>query len=124
MNKKLITAARNNDTALVAELLQQGANPNCRANCTPLQIAVRQGNAAMAKLLLVHDANPNTRALMGHTALEFAMTSKHAEPLMLELVSLLLAHGADPARDASFASHADLAKRTGSAELCKMLGED
>ena len=121
MKRKLITAVRNNDTAQVAELLLQGVTPNCRDHSTPLQLAVRQGNAEMTKMLLSHGANPNTRSIMGHTALEFAMTSNHAELLMLELVSLLLAHGADPARDASFSSHVDLAKRTGSAELFKML---
>lgn len=122
MKRKLITAVRNNDVTLVAELLQQGATPNCRDHSTPIQIAIRQGNAEMAEMLLSHGANPNTRSLMGHTALEVAMTANHPEPLMLQLVRLLLEYGADASRNASFMTHATLAKRTGSAELCKMLG--
>ena len=105
----------------MAELLQQGATPNCRDHSTPLQIAIRHGNVAMVEKLLAYGADPNTRSLRGHTALEVAMTSKLNEPLMLQLVCLLLAHGADASLDASFVSHVTLARRTGSAELCKML---
>ena len=86
MKRKLITAVRNNDTPLVAELLQQGATPNCRDHSTPLQIAIRHGNVAM--------------------------------------VEKLLAYGADASLDASFVSHVTLARRTGSAELCKWQGGD
>lgn len=122
MKQKLISAARNNDTALVQKLLKQGASPNCRDHCTPLQLAVRHGNIAMVEMLLTHGANPNVRTLMGHTALQFAMTSKHEEPLMLQLVELLLKYGAKADTNGSFQHHFSMARKTGSKVLCQLLG--
>ncbi len=122
MKRKLITAVRNNDTAQVAELLLQGVTPNCRDHSTPLQLAVRQGNAEMTKMLLSHGANPNTRSLMGHTALQFAMTCNHEEPLMLQLVELLLKYGATADTNGSFRHHFSFARETGSNALCRLLG--
>lgn len=121
MKKRLVQAARDNDMALVAELLQQGAPPDCRYNVTPLQCAVRNGNVDMATLLLEKGANPNTHALMGHTALEYAMTSGHAEELMLCLIKLLLAYKATATGGGSFSSYLCLAHRTGFASVVSLL---
>lgn len=121
MKKLLIQAARDNDMALVAELLQQGAPPNCRDHVTPLQCAVRNGNVGMATLLLEQGASPDTRALMGHTALEYAMTSGHKEELMLCLIKLLLAYNANATGGGSYASYFYLAHRTGFASVVSLL---
>ena len=121
MERKLITAVRNNDTPLVAELLQQGATPNFKDHSTPLQIAIRHGNVGMAEMLLGHGANPNTRSLMGHTALEYAMTSGHKEELMLCLINLLLAYKANATGGGSYASYLYLAHRTGFASVVSLL---
>lgn len=122
MIRKLIKAVRDNDISLVEELLKQGVTPNCRDHVTPLHIAVRNGNVTMVEMLLTHGANPNTRSLMGHTALQFAMTRNHEEPLMLQLVELLLKYGATADTNGSFGHHFSFARKTGSKALCRLLG--
>ena len=122
MIRKLIKAVRDNDISLVEELLKQGVTPNCRDHVTPLHVAVRNGNVTMVEMLLTHGANPNTRSLMGHTALQFAMTCNHEEPLMLQLVELLLKYGATADTNGSFRHHFSFARETGSKALCRLLG--
>ena len=121
-SRELMKAARGNDLPRVVELLATGANPNCRHNTTPLQQAVRHGNVEMAKALLEAGALPNIRAAMGHTALQYAMTSSLPEPVMLRLVELLLQHGAKADTKGSFEHHFVLASRTGSKALIQLLG--
>ena len=56
-----------------------------------LRQAVRSGDIASTQVILASGFNPNTRDNMGATALHDAVWSGH-----IELVRLLLDHGADP----------------------------
>ena len=118
----ILTAARDNKTAAVTDLLHQGADPNIRHNITPLQAAVRHGNVPMVQALLEAGAKPNTRSMMGHTALEYAMSTRMAEETMLRLVELLVSHGATVDTDGSFMHHYDIARKRKSTALLQLLG--
>lgn len=96
----LISAAKNGDTALVKELLEQGADPNEADydGWTALMSAVDHNNAEMVNALLDADANPNmVEDAYENTALTLAVSSGY-----IELITLLLAFGADPNQQDSF----------------------
>ncbi|XP_011270593.1 hypothetical protein CAOG_08922 [Capsaspora owczarzaki ATCC 30864] len=83
----------------IRQLLDEGADPNARDNAqwTPLHEATRYGTTDVCRLLIERDADVTAAGDGGVTALHYA-SHYHGN---LELVALLLQHGADPrAKDA------------------------
>ncbi|OGM48651.1 ankyrin repeat-containing protein [Aspergillus bombycis] len=93
----LCSAIRDNRGDIFALLLANGANPNVMASEPPpapgiVEMAVQVNNGEAAQWLLEHGgANPNDRNAQGHTALTTAIRDDR-----VDLLTLLLAHGADP----------------------------
>lgn len=121
--KMLLKAARANDMKRVDALLADGVDPNCRDHVTPLQAAAMHGNVGMAELLLYMGARVNTRALMGQTALQYAMERITDKTVRLRMVRLLLQYGADAAGRGSFLYHEQIAIRTGDEALISLIRE-
>ncbi len=107
---ELLQATDKNKTQKIRELLAKGVNPNCRHDITPLHAAARRGNVEVVKALLKAGANPNMRSLMGHTVLEFAMTSKRPLDVVCQIVDLLLRHGAKADTHGAFLHHSELVR--------------
>jgi hypothetical protein len=103
---QLFVAVWNNDTNEVGLLLARGMSPNIRStmlsHATPLIDAVRFQDAGIVRLLLTKGADPNIADWHGHAALYQALTSPYLgnsgpnDSASLEIVTLLLTHGADP----------------------------
>lgn len=74
--------------AMAQYLLDQGADPN---HGCPLADAARGYRTAVARVLLRHGAEPNSLDYGGYAPLHRAVCSEN-----VEMVELLLAHGADP----------------------------
>ena len=103
----LVKAVQNRDPALLRELLDRGADPNRpdplnRRERLALPVAARDGYVEMVKLLLAHGADPNVHAHKRPTALIAAISAKPAAnnsagrpPVVLAMLDLLLANGAD-----------------------------
>jgi ankyrin repeat protein len=89
----LITAVVMRDQEAVAELLQDGKNPNVRQSDgqTALMIATSMGDTELMKVLLSKGADPNLRGPRGANALTLAQESGRAE-----LIQLLEGAGARP----------------------------
>jgi ankyrin repeat protein len=84
-------AAASSTTSMVEMLLAHGANVNS-SHPHPLIEAVDAGNLDIAKLLLENGANVNARrGKYGHNTLDKALSRRNPE-----MISLLIAHGADP----------------------------
>lgn len=107
---ELLQATDKNKTQKIRELLAKGVNPNCRHNITPLHAAAHRGNVEVVKALLKAGANPNMRSMMGHTVLEFAMTSKRPLDVVCQIVEWLLRHGAKADTYGAFLHHSELAR--------------
>ena len=107
---ELLQATDKNKIQKIRELLAKGVNPNCRHDITPLHAAARCGNVEAIKALLKAGANPNARSQMGHTVLEFAMTSKRSLDVVCQIVDLLLRHGAKADTHGAFLYHSELAR--------------
>ncbi len=90
-SRRLIAAAAGGDTAQVAALLRQGADPDAadRSGWTGLHQAAEKGDLALARLLLESGARPDLRSRARGTPLDVAERSGH-----LDLARLLRAHGA------------------------------
>jgi len=90
-------AAMKGHVAVVAELLARGAfhSPHDALWTTPLHEAVSGGHAETAGLLLKAGASPDTKTTEGETPLHLAARLMKKEK-GAELVSLLVAFGADP----------------------------
>ena len=87
----IIKATLGNDIEQVKSLLQNGTNPNLIYNTnTALTYAARDGFIEIARLLIVNGANINWIDGEGVTPLILASFKNH-----LEIVELLLNHGAD-----------------------------
>ncbi len=89
----LIMASKNGNAALIAALLQAGADSNTATTdgMTPLMAAAAAGSVDAAAILLDHGADPNAKeAGHGQTALMFAAAENRGA-----LISLLAARGAD-----------------------------
>ena len=89
----LYFASQRGHTAVVAVLLDYGADPNALSKWgSPLHIASRQGHVEVVELLLAKGADPN---LQGG---EYDATPLHGAASVgnARIVALLLDHGADP----------------------------
>ncbi len=65
VNRELCNAIKDNDTAMVRELLEKGSKPNATDEhglWTPLMLAIELNNKEMVNLLINHGANPNLSA--------------------------------------------------------------
>ncbi|MCF8198815.1 MAG: ankyrin repeat domain-containing protein [Sulfuritalea sp.] len=89
---EIISAAGNNDTATVQELLGRGMDVNTadREGTTLLMTAARNGNIKMMKTLLSSRANVNRRNQFGDSALLIAALNGKTEA-----VKLLVSHKAE-----------------------------
>ena len=89
----LIDAARTDDLAAAAALLEKGADANARDEdgATSLAWAANHSNAAMAELLLSRGANPDLANELGVGPLSLAIANGS-----LPLVKLLLSKSANP----------------------------
>jgi ankyrin repeat protein len=87
-------AAENNDTNMIAFLLDHGAaiedKHSYRNQCTALHCAAARGNIAAIAFLLSRGANVNSLDRDNETPLHYAAELNHPEA-----VSYLIAHGAD-----------------------------
>jgi hypothetical protein len=90
-SRPLLAAAAAGDTARVAALLREGADPDAadRSGWTGLHHAAERGDVALARLLLESGARPDLRSRARGTPLDVAERSGR-----LELARLLRAHGA------------------------------
>ena len=103
----MVKAVQNQDPALLRELLDRGADPNRpdplnRVERLALPVAARDGYVEMVKLLLAHGADPNAHAHKRPTPLIAAISAKPAAnnsagrpPIVMAMLDLLLANGAD-----------------------------
>ena len=108
------------DTAVVQLLLARGADARTRSKIgeTALMDAATRGDAASAKLLLAKGAEVNAKDHRGYTALMFAA---QFDDDAVELVRLLLAHGADPTPVAEQQTALSLAAKRGESSVTKLL---
>jgi hypothetical protein len=90
-SRRLLAAAASGDTARVAALLREGADPDAadRSGWTGLHQAAEKGDLALARLLLESGARPDLRSRARGTPLDVAERGGH-----LELARLLRVHGA------------------------------
>ena len=95
--RQLILASDRGDLALVRDLVGQGVDPNAQipgymAGQTLLMAAAEEGREDVTQFLLsLPNINPNARDVDSWTALSLASLYGH-----LNIVKLLLDHGADP----------------------------
>jgi ankyrin repeat protein len=91
----LSLACGNGSAAMIAILLQAGADPNAATadGATPLMTAAASGSADAVEILLKHGAQVNAKeSARGQTALMFAAAKNRAAA-----IQVLLRHKADPA---------------------------
>jgi hypothetical protein len=97
----MFSAIGRNDTNRVVDLLKQGVDPNIRSgyinNETALDMATRFGYVDIVAALLSAGANPNSDS-NGFPPLYVALTSPYLndDDESMELVALLIKHGAAP----------------------------
>jgi len=93
----LIAAAEFNNMIAGTMLLSRGADINAQSLMTAetaLHVATAKGHAQMVEILLCAGANPNVKDSMGNTPLMGAVKVRRGD--YLEIIELLLGHGADP----------------------------
>jgi ankyrin repeat protein len=113
-------AAKNGHRDVVALLLERGAavNPGSQDGVTPLSIAVQEGRPDLVALLLAKGAQVNEQVQIGGVTLLHVGAYRGD----LEIVSLLLQHGADKqARMTSGERPVDLAQQHGHHALIALL---
>jgi ankyrin repeat protein len=108
----LLMAAHSGHTQLAGALLERGADPNAAGRgYTPLHAALLRGDARLAGALLAKQADPNARITKGTPLRRFGEqqfvlpgTFVGSTPFLLaaryadvDIMRMLLAHGADPA---------------------------
>jgi ankyrin repeat protein len=108
------------DAAVVELLIARGANVKARSKIgeTALMDAATRGDVAAAKLLIAKGADVNARDHRGYTALMFAA---QYDDDAVELVRLLLAHGADVMPVAEDQTALSLAAKRGETGVTKLL---
>jgi len=86
-NGELRRAADRGDAETVAELLNQGADPNARNRfgSTALHLAARHGHVSVVELLLAHGALTSRRDNHGNTPAVLATWGVHRDALRLLL---------------------------------------
>ena len=92
-------AVERGDTRKVAEILRnKQADPNTvfADGNTALHIACTKGNAAMIKTLLDAGADPNIRQVHNSKRTALQLSLSQPKKIDLDIVDLLLKHGADP----------------------------
>lgn len=107
-------AARDGETEILEMLLNSGADPNATdaSGIAVLVSGVIHGDAEIVQMLLEAGADPNTLAEEGLAVLAVAVDRGNTE-----VVGLLLEAGADP----NGPGIAELAKRSGNADLLQLL---
>jgi ankyrin repeat protein len=93
-NMSSVLAAGAGDPAIVALLLEKGANPNAyyaSDRYSPLACAARVKNIESLRLMLAHGGDASRVCSLGQNVLHIALASTSAE-----CCRELLAHGADP----------------------------
>ena len=82
------TAVSNRQNERLAQLLEQGADPNARSGLgyTPLMMAAADGNADAVRILLEHGADPALKSNLGTTALDKA----RGYPAVIRLIQAAL----------------------------------
>ena len=107
-------AARAGDAGILALLLDAGADPNAtdESGVAVLVGAVVEGDAEIVRMLLEAGADPNTLAEQDLSVLAIAVDRGNTQ-----VVRLLLDAGADP----NGPGIAELAKRSGNADILKLL---
>ncbi|MBL7882043.1 ankyrin repeat domain-containing protein [Chryseobacterium gambrini] len=89
--KELVLASEAGNETAVAELLNNGANPDAMGpNSGALHCAAFNGHLSVVKMLLEKGANPNVADHQSFYPLHLAASKKH-----LSIVKELIAHGAD-----------------------------
>ena len=83
------TAVSNRQNERLAQLLEQGADPDARSGLgyTPLMLAAADGNAEAVRILLEHGADPALKSNLGTTALDKA----RGYPAVIKLIQAALA---------------------------------
>ena len=113
-------AARTNDTALVNQLLKQGAELEWRHpddGWTPLAIACASGSYEAAEALCAHGAELDTRDDGWCTPLILAANQGHTK-----ICEMLLALGADPSlKDSRGKTALDFARQCNKPECAALL---
>ena len=92
---KLITAAKEGDIGIVAELINKGANINYREKdeqATALDVAVLDENIDLINFLLEHGADVNSTTKNGYSAL---LGTSMSTGVNFDVVDTLIKHGAD-----------------------------
>ena len=107
-------AVRGGEAEILKMLLDAGADPNAKdgAGLTVVVWAVIEGDAEIVRMLLDAGADPNTLAEEGLSVLALAVDRGH-----IAVAQLLLDAGADP----NGPGIAELAQRSGNADLLKLL---
>ena len=107
----LSAAARKGDAAAVKALLDEGVDVNTkyRYGVTVLIYACDHGNLDVVKLLLDRGADVNVKdSFYGATPLALAVSpAQKKKPTHIEIVKLLLAHGAGPKDEALMSAVSD-----------------
>lgn len=129
LDKSVISAINDKDTAAVVELLASGADPNLviskgkKKILTPLHQAVRVGSAEITAALLNMGANPNVAVgEMETTPLMNAVwfSDKKTAKKMFEIAKLLISRGAKmDAKNAKGHTVIDAIKRKSAADKIK-----
>jgi uncharacterized protein len=108
------------DMAIVELLVARGADVKARSKVgeTALMDAAARGDRAASKLLLARGADVNAVDHRGYTPLIFAA---HYDGDAIDLVRLLLSHGADIHAKAEGETALSLAARRGETEVTRVL---
>lgn len=115
--------AEHADPQMIEYLVRHGADVNAvekGERWTPLHFAARDQKVEIAEILLNHGAAVDSVDVFGNTPLSRCVTSTY--PLNLQVVDLLLAHGADPRRKNNYdVSPIDVTRTIGNLDLVKRL---
>jgi uncharacterized protein len=119
----LFYAARDGDTAIVAELLRHGANVNAKDKNlkTALHFAANEYQPEVAKLLLANGANVDAQDVNGNTPLSNAVFDSRGRGQMI--TALLSFHANKGLKNKHEISPEDLAKSIGNYDITKFLAE-
>ena len=97
-NTPLRVAPHHGQVDVMRWLLDHGADVNARSisHFTPLFQAANAGQVEAVQVLLEHNANVNARNIYGDTPLYWTLSKCNSMEDIVDMVRLLLEHGADP----------------------------